>query len=72
MCLSTCNGGRMRYYRIHTSDCAYLTGQPRGIFTTVGKLVDAKVLTEEEENASNPLVKVRKLFGAGRDDDEEK
>lgn len=39
----------MKYYRIHTSDCAYLTGQPRGIFTTVGKLVDAKVLTEEEE-----------------------
>ena len=39
----------MRYYRVHTSDCAYLTGQPRGIFTTVGKLVDAKVLTEEEE-----------------------
>ena len=39
----------MKYYRIHTSDCAYLTGQPRGIFTTVGKLVDAKVLTAEEE-----------------------
>ena len=39
----------MKYYRVHTSDCAYLTGQPRGIFTTVGKLVDAKVLTEEEE-----------------------
>ena len=39
----------MKYYRIHTSDSAYLTGQPRGIFTTVGKLVDAKVHTAEEE-----------------------
>ena len=39
----------MRYYRIHTADIAYLTKKPRGLFTAVGKLVDAKLLTEEEE-----------------------
>ena len=39
----------MRYYRIHTSDIAYITKRPRGIFTTVGKLVDGKILTEVEE-----------------------
>ena len=38
----------MKYFRVHTSDIAYLTQKPRGIFTTVGKLVDAKTLTEEE------------------------
>ena len=38
----------MKYFRVHTSDIAWLTKQPRGIFTTVGKLVDAKTLTEEE------------------------
>lgn len=38
----------MRYFRIHTQDIAYITGQPRGIFTAVGKLVDAGKLTEEE------------------------
>ena len=39
----------MRYYRIHTADSAYMTKRPRGIFTTVGKLVDSKTLTEDEE-----------------------
>lgn len=39
----------MKYYRVHTSDIAWLTKQPRGIFTAVGKLVEAKILTEEEE-----------------------
>lgn len=39
----------MRYYRVHTADIAYRTKQPRGIFTAVGKLVDSKTLTEEEE-----------------------
>ncbi len=38
----------MKYFRVHTADIAYITQQPRGIFTAVGKLVDAKVLTEEE------------------------
>ncbi len=38
----------MKYFRVHTADIAYITQQPRGIFTTVGKLVDAKTLTEEE------------------------
>ena len=39
----------MGYYRVHTADIAWATKKPRGIFTTVGKLVDAKLLTEEEE-----------------------
>ena len=39
----------MRYYRIHTADIAYMTKRPRGIFTTVGKLVDSKTFTEDEE-----------------------
>ena len=38
----------MKYFRVHTKDIAYLTKKPRGIFTTVGKLVDAKTMTEEE------------------------
>ncbi len=38
----------MNYFRVHTSDIAWLTKKPRGIFTTVGKLVEAKILTEEE------------------------
>lgn len=38
----------MRYYRIHSSDIAYLTKQPRGIFTAIYILVEAKILTEEE------------------------
>ncbi len=39
----------MKYYRVHTEDIAYLTQQPRGIFTAIGKLVDAKILSEDEE-----------------------
>lgn len=42
-------GPVMRYYRVHTADIAYITQQPRGIFTTVWNLVDRKTLTEEEE-----------------------
>ena len=38
----------MKYYRVHTADQAYLTKQPRGIFTAIGKLVDAGILTAEE------------------------
>lgn len=38
----------MKYYRVHTADIAYITQQPRGIFTAIGKLVDAKILSEEE------------------------
>lgn len=38
----------MRYYRIHTADIAYITQQPRGIFTAIGKLVEAGILSEEE------------------------
>ena len=39
----------MKYFRVHTADIAYVTKQPRGIFTAVGKLVDAKLLSEDEE-----------------------
>lgn len=39
----------MPYYRVHTSDIAYMTQQPRGIFTAVWKLVENKTLTDEEE-----------------------
>ena len=38
----------MKFFRVHTSDIAWITQKPRGIFTTVGKLVDAKTMTEEE------------------------
>ena len=43
------SGPVMPYYRVHTSDIAYMTKQPRGIFTAVWKLVENKTLTEEEE-----------------------
>ena len=39
---------KMKYFRVHEADIAYITQQPRGIFTVVGKLVDNKVTTEEE------------------------
>ena len=39
----------MKYFRIHTDDMAYLTGQPRGLFTAVWRLADAGLLSEEEE-----------------------
>ncbi len=38
----------MKYFRVHTADIAYITQEPRGIFTAVWKLVEQKVLTEEE------------------------
>ena len=38
----------MRYFRVHTVDIAYLTGQPRGIFTAIWKLVEEKIMSEEE------------------------
>ena len=38
----------MKYYRVHTADIAYYTGQPRGIFVAIWKLVEEKILTEEE------------------------
>lgn len=39
----------MKYFRIHSSDIAYLTQQPRGIFIAIWKLSEAKLFTEEEE-----------------------
>ena len=38
----------MKYFRVNTSDIAYITQQPRGIFTAVWKLVEEKILTDEE------------------------
>ncbi|MBO4697640.1 MAG: hypothetical protein J5643_10265 [Lachnospiraceae bacterium] len=38
----------MRYYRVHTTDIAYLTQQPRGVFTAIWKLVEEKTMNEEE------------------------
>ncbi len=35
----------MTYFRVHTKDIAYITQQPRGLFTAIGKLVEAKTLT---------------------------
>ena len=39
----------MKYFRVHTKAIAYITQQPRGIFTAIGKMVDLKILTIEEE-----------------------
>ncbi len=39
---------KAKYYRVHTADVAWLTKQPRGIFTAVWKLIEAGVTTEEE------------------------
>lgn len=38
----------MKYYRIHTKDIAYITQQPRGIFTAIFKLVESKTMNEDE------------------------
>ena len=38
----------MRYYRVHTAENAYLTRQPRGIFTAVWRLGDDGILSEAE------------------------
>lgn len=51
---STQKKKKMEYFRIHTSDVAYMTQQPRGLFTAVGKLVDAKILNN---NAGNEMYK---------------
>ncbi len=38
----------MKYYRVHTADIAYMTQQPRGIFTAIFKLVETKTMDDEE------------------------
>ena len=38
----------MKYYRVHTKENAYITGQPRGIFTAVWKLVEEGVMNEKQ------------------------
>lgn len=37
-----------KFFRIHTDDNAYLTKLPRGLFTTIGKLVDNNTLDDDE------------------------
>jgi len=39
---------KAKYYRVHSADVAWLTKQPRGIFTAVWRLIDAGVTAEEE------------------------
>jgi predicted acetyltransferase len=39
---------KTKYYRVHSADVAWLTKQPRGIFTAVWRLIDAGVTNEEE------------------------
>ena len=39
----------MTYFRIYTSDIAYKTKQPMGLFVAVWKLVEKKLFTAEEE-----------------------
>jgi hypothetical protein len=39
----------LNYFRIHTDQVAYWTGQPRGLFVAVWKLVEAKNVTPDEE-----------------------
>ena len=33
----------MRYFRVHIADIAYITQQPRGIFTAIGKRIYAEM-----------------------------
>lgn len=37
-----------KYFRIHTHEKAYITQQPRGLFTAIGKLVDSETLDQSE------------------------
>ena len=46
--ISVLSSKKMKFFRVHTADIAYITQQPRGIFTAIGKLVDAGILSEEE------------------------
>ena len=39
----------MRYYRVHTEDIAYRTKKPVGLFVAIWRLVEDKILSEEEE-----------------------
>ena len=45
----------MKYYRIHSADIAWLTKQPRGIFTVIAKLDQAGTLTKEESEEYHRL-----------------
>lgn len=39
---------RYKYFRVHTNDIAFHTKEPRGIFTSIWKLVEGKILSESE------------------------
>ena len=39
----------MKYFRIHSNETAFNTGQPRGLFVAVWKLVENKSLSMSEE-----------------------
>ncbi len=39
--MSQNKGDNMKYFRIHTSDIAYKTQQPLGLFVAVWRLVEA-------------------------------
>ena len=39
----------MKYFRIHSNEKAFITGQPRGLFVSVWKLVESKSLSIYEE-----------------------
>ena len=39
----------MNYFRVHELDVAFATGQPRGIFVAIWKLLEKGLFTEEEE-----------------------
>ena len=39
----------MKFYRIYTKENAYVTGQPRGIFTAAWKLVEEGIMNEKEK-----------------------
>lgn len=51
----------MRYFRVHIVDIAYITQQPRGIFTAIGKRIYAEMTFYREmaKKIRNTVVYVR-------------
>ena len=52
----------MKYYRVHMKDCAYITKQPRGIFTAVGRLVSSKTLLKKRRRNTGATESISKGF----------
>lgn len=52
----------MRYYRVHTADIAYITQQPRGTFTAIGKLVDENILSEGKRQNIGKIVNILRRY----------